>query len=80
MSTKGRLWAGMSAAATIVALLSLGFDASAQDIKKKPAGAVSACKGLDERACKSKASDCLWIVPKKGKQKPYCRLKARKKG
>ncbi|HEX5957352.1 MAG TPA: hypothetical protein VFY92_01680 [Hyphomicrobiaceae bacterium] len=79
MPTKGHLWTGLSATAFIAALLFLGVEASAQDTKK-PAKAVSACKGLDEKACRGKASDCLWIVPKKGKQKPYCRLKAKKKG
>jgi hypothetical protein len=58
------------------AFLVLGFDAAAQDTKKTPATkAASPCKGLDEKACKGKAAECTWIVPKKGKQKPYCRLK-----
>ena len=32
-------------------------------------------KGLDEPNCKSRDT-CGWIVPKTGKQKPYCRTKA----
>jgi hypothetical protein len=67
--------AGLSAAAAIGVLLVLGFDASAQE-KSPPPKAASPCKGLDEKSCKAKTADCLWIVPTKGKQKPYCRLKA----
>ncbi len=64
---------GASAAA---AMLLLGISAYAQDAKKPaPAPkATSPCKGLDETACKAKA-ECQWITPKKGKQKPYCKLK-----
>jgi hypothetical protein len=76
MKTNGGRWAGLSAAAVLAALLMLGFDAAAQDAKKTPPPkAPSPCKGLDEKACKGKAAECSWIVPKKGKQKPYCRLK-----
>ena len=72
-------WMGLSAAVAIAAMLSFGLDAAAQD-KKAPAAkpAASACKGLDEKACKSKAAECAWIVPKKGKQKPYCRSKSKR--
>jgi hypothetical protein len=67
---------GLGAAAVFAALLTLGFDAEAQDAKKTPpAKASSPCKGLDEKACKGKAAECTWVAPKKGKQKPYCRLK-----
>jgi len=80
MKTDGGRWVGLGAAAACTALLLLGFDASAQDTKKTPpAKAASACKGLDEKACKGKAADCSWIVPKKGKQKAYCRAKPGKK-
>jgi hypothetical protein len=69
-------WVGLSAAAVIAALLGTGFDATAQDAKKTPPPkASSPCKGLDEKACKGRTADCAWIVPSKGKQRPYCRLK-----
>src|SRR5437868_8621783 len=65
-----------------VALLTFGYDAFAQDKKATPTPPAakttkppSPCKGLDEAACKGKSAECLWIVPKTGKQKPYCRLK-----
>jgi hypothetical protein len=69
---------GLGAAAAVGALLMLGVSASAQDAKKAPKAAptpTSACKGLDDGACKGKSAECNWIVPKKGKQKPYCRSK-----
>jgi len=68
----------LGAAAAVGALLLVGLGASAQDAKKAPTAAAtpaSACKGLNETACKGKAAECSWIVPKKGKQKPYCRAK-----
>ena len=49
--------------------------AAAKPVVAKKVASVSVCKGLDETACKAKSSECLWIVPKTGKQKPYCRLK-----
>jgi hypothetical protein len=67
--------AGLSAAAVFAVLLVLGCDASAQDAKKAPPPKASPCKGLDEKACKGKAAECSWVVPSKGKQRPYCRLK-----
>jgi hypothetical protein len=67
MKIEGAPWRGLSAAAA--ALLLFGLGAAAQGTKK-----ASACKGLDEKACKTKAAECRWIVPKKGKQRPYCRL------
>jgi hypothetical protein len=81
MKITGGRWVGPSAAAVFAALLLLGFDASAQDAKKTPPAKASAssCKGLDEKACRGKTADCAWIVPKKGKQKAYCRLKPGKK-
>ncbi len=80
MKIDGGRWVGLSSAAVFAALLVSGFDASAQDAKKAPpAKAASPCKGLDEKACKGKTADCAWIVPKKGKQKAYCRLKPGKK-
>jgi len=63
----------LGAAAVVAALLVFGFDAAAQGAKK-----ASPCKGLDEKACKAKAAECRWIVPSKGKQKPYCRLAPRR--
>ena len=80
MKRNGGRWAGLSAASVLAALLMLGLDAAAQDAKKTPpAKAASSCKGLDEKACKGKTVDCAWIVPKKGKQKAYCRLRPGKK-
>jgi hypothetical protein len=84
MKTKCDRAAGLSAAAvfsvlTFSVLLALSLDASAQDAKKTPppkaSSTSSPCKGLDEKACKGKAAECAWIVPSKGKQRPYCRLK-----
>ncbi|HEY7550934.1 MAG TPA: hypothetical protein VH913_15630 [Hyphomicrobiaceae bacterium] len=77
MKRNGGQRAGLSAASVLAAaFLMLGFDAAAQDAKKTPPPkAPSPCKGLDEKACKGKAAECSWIVPKKGKQRPYCRLK-----
>jgi hypothetical protein len=70
--------AGLSAVAA-AALFFLGFDASAQDTKKAAPKAASACKGLEEKACRGKSTECLWIVPSKGKQKAYCRLRGASK-
>lgn len=76
MKSNGGRWAGLSAAAVVSVLLTLGVDAAAQDTKKaSPAKAASPCKGLDEKSCKGKTAECAWIAPKKGKQKAYCRLK-----
>jgi hypothetical protein len=60
--------------AAVAALLVFGLDAEAQSTRK-----ASPCKGLDEKACKAKAAECAWVVPKKGKQRPYCRLKPARK-
>lgn len=70
-----------------VTVLAFGHAVYAQDKKAttpppapaKAAKAPSPCKGLDEAACKAKSAECQWIAPKKGKQKPYCKLKAAKK-
>ena len=75
MKINGGSWVGLSAAAVFAALLALGFDASAQDAKKTAPKAASPCKGLDEKACKGRTTECAWVVPSKGKQRPYCRLK-----
>jgi hypothetical protein len=75
MKTLQCRWLGLSAAAAVAAFLTLGVDATAQDAKKTAPKAVSACKGLDEKLCKGKTAECAWIAPKKGKQRPYCRLK-----
>ncbi len=72
--------AKLLAASTAAVVLLLGVAVHAQTTeptKKKAAPKVaSVCKGLDETACKAKGDECLWIVPKTGKQKPYCRKKA----
>ncbi len=65
---------GLGAAAAVGALLMLGVDAEAQTSKK-----TSPCRGLDEKACRAKTAECGWIAPKKGKQRPYCRLKTVRK-
>jgi hypothetical protein len=66
-----------ASAAAVVLLFGVAVHAQTTEPKKKPAPkVVSACKGLDETACKAKSDECLWIVPKTGKQKPYCRKKA----
>src|SRR5438128_1752014 len=82
---------GISAAAALFAVFAFGASAQekkmdppkkAEVVKKEKAPPAaktatkppSPCKGLDEAACKAKA-ECQWIVPKKGKQKPYCKLK-----
>lgn len=75
---------GMGAVAGVSLLLTLGLGASAQEaMKKTPAAKAakvpSACKGLEEAACKAKATGCAWIAPKSGKQKPYCRSTPAKK-
>ncbi len=87
MRVRNRLIAGLGAAATAALVLTFGLDASAQDPAKKPpapkaakaAKPASACKGLEEAACKAKTAECAWIAPKAGKQKPYCRAKPAKK-
>lgn len=75
------LMKGVSAVAAAGLLLTLALGASAQDaVKKAPAAkAPSACKGLEEAACRAKATGCAWIAPKSGKQKPYCRSTPAKK-
>jgi len=75
MKTPGML-AVTAAMATAAGLLVLTHSGLAQD-KKAAAPAASPCKGLDQAACAAKATDCQWIAPKKGKQKPYCRLKSK---
>jgi hypothetical protein len=74
MSMRSGLLKGIGAAAIGLPLLLFGFDASAQAQAK-----VSACKGLEAAACKAKTTECTWVVPKAGKQKPYCRSKPAKK-
>jgi hypothetical protein len=71
----------LGVALAAVLLLTFGYDAFAQETKTTPKPAAktatkppSPCKGLNETACKPK-TECQWIVPKKGKQKPYCKLK-----
>lgn len=74
MTIVGRLFAASAAAALL-----FGAQAYAQEKKADPKpAAASPCKGLDDAACKGN-SECQWITPKKGKQKAYCRLKAKAK-
>jgi hypothetical protein len=82
MNTYNRFLKGLCAASAVGLALTFGLNASAQDTMKKKAPAAkpaSACKGLEEAACKGKTAECAWIVPKAGKQKPYCRAKPAKK-
>jgi hypothetical protein len=68
------------AAMATAGLLALAHAGLAQDKKAAAPAATSTtspCKGLDQAACAAKATDCQWITPKKGKQKPYCRLKSK---
>jgi hypothetical protein len=77
MTVVGRL---LGTAAAVLLLASAGAYAQEKQDKKpaaKPA-AASPCKGLDDAGCKGN-SECQWITPKKGKQKPYCKLKAKAK-
>lgn len=74
MRVNAALLRGFGAAAAVAALLVFGIGASAQSTRK-----ASPCKGLDEKACRAKAAECTWIVPKKGKQRPYCRLRPARK-
>jgi hypothetical protein len=64
---------GLGTVVAIAVLLVLGVGAAAQSKKASP------CKGLDEKMCRAKATECTWIVPKKGKQRPYCRLRPARK-
>ena len=75
MKNMGSRWAGLGAAALVAAFLMPGVGATAQDAKKAAPKTASVCKGLEEKLCKGKTAECAWIVPKKGKQKAYCRLK-----
>jgi hypothetical protein len=70
----GGLLKGLGAAAAVGVLLMFGLDAAAQSTRTP-----SPCKGLDEKACRAKTADCAWVVPKKGKQPPYCRLRPGRK-
>lgn len=72
MTKRACLVKGLGAAAA-AALLMFGVDASAQTKKASP------CRGLDEKSCKAKTAECAWVVPKKGKQRPYCRLRPARK-
>jgi hypothetical protein len=70
----------LAAATAAAALLAAAQAGSAQDKKAAAPAAMSTaspCKGLDQAACTAKATDCQWISPKSGKQKPYCRLKSK---
>ena len=74
MRANAALLKGFCAAAAVGALLVFGVGAEAQGTKK-----ASPCKGLDEKACKARTAECTWVVPKKGKQRPYCRLRPTRK-
>jgi hypothetical protein len=67
----------LTATAVVLAVASFSGGTFAQDKKAPAAKAPSACKGLAEAACKAKA-ECGWIAPKTGKQRPYCRTKAKR--
>ena len=85
--------ASLITASAAAAVLMLGVAAHAQQkapaekepakkeaVKKekvKKAATTSVCKGLTEADCGAKSEECRWITPKKGKQKPYCRLKGK---
>jgi hypothetical protein len=74
MKANGDLLKGLSAAVAVAALLVFGVGAEAQSTKK-----ASPCRGLDEKACRAKTAECTWVVPKKGTQRPYCRLRPARK-
>jgi hypothetical protein len=74
MRTNGLVKA-IAAAAAAGLLLSWSLNAPPAQAQQT----ASACKGLAEAACKAKTAECGWIVPKTGKQKPYCRSKPAKK-
>jgi hypothetical protein len=73
MGVNVALLRGLGAVAAVAVLLTFG-DAEAQTGKK-----ASMCKGLDEKGCRAKTAECSWITPKKGKQRPYCRLRPGRK-
>lgn len=89
MKMSGGLLKGIGAAAAVGALLMFGLGAAAQDTKRAPAAKAaapkaaakpaSACKGLDEVACKAKEAECSWIgaiTTKAGKpRRAYCRAR-----
>jgi hypothetical protein len=96
-SSLGR-WLGATALAATVALgCSVALAQEKQDKKapaaktetktkpetKKTPDTPSACKGLDETACKGKAAECSWIAATKTKagkdRKAYCRSKPKPK-
>ncbi len=87
MINYNRFLKGLCAATAVGLMVTFGVDVSAQEpMKKTPAPKAakaakpaSACKGLEEAACKGKTAECAWIAPKTGKQKPYCRAKPAKK-
>ena len=53
------------------------------EVTKKEPATPSACKGLDETACKGKTAECSWIAATKTKagkdRKAYCRSKPKPK-
>ena len=73
MRKNAALVKGFGAAAVVGALLMFGVGAEAQTKKASP------CRGLDEKMCKAKTAECTWVVPKKGTQRPYCRLRPARK-
>lgn len=87
MRIRHSLLKSLCAAAAVGLIVTFSLDVSAQEpMKKTPAPKAakaakpaSACKGLEEAACKGKTAECGWIAPKTGKQKPYCRAKPAKK-
>ena len=99
MKTKWTPLRGVSVALAVAALATFCYSAVAQEKGKaapaaKAAPAVktekaptkkppSACKGLDEAACKAKPDECTWIAEvttKAGKKrKAHCRSKPKSK-
>jgi hypothetical protein len=67
--------AAMIAAAGLLALADAGLAQDKKEAAPAARSTASPCKGLEQAACATKATDCQWITPKSGKQKPYCRLK-----
>ena len=74
---------GLTAGLAAAALLTFGYAAIAQDKAPKKAATTSACKGLNEAACKAREAACNWIgeiTTKAGKtRKAHCRSKPKKK-
>ena len=94
--TKTGALKGLSAMAAAIAVTMLCYGAVAQEkkattappaktekAKTDKAKTPSACKGLEEDACKAKATECSWIAATKTKtgqdRKAHCRSKPKTK-